>query len=242
MCTNRGHADTYNSVFLNGGPSYGGYATHHRCPSHFVIPIPPGLASEDAAPMLCGGITTYAPLANNGCGPGKRVGIVGVGGLGHFGVLWAKALKADYVVGISRRNNKRNDVLALGADEYIATDEDEGWAKSHAGTLDIIVCTVSSPKMPLRQYLGLLRSRGIFVQVGAPEDNLPPIMAFDLIPKEKRIGGSAIGPPGQIREMLELAEREGVKPWVEKRSMAEANEAVRDMEEGKARYRYTLCN
>ncbi|ETN44307.1 uncharacterized protein HMPREF1541_10487 [Cyphellophora europaea CBS 101466] len=242
MCTNRGRADTYNSSFLNGGRAYGGYATYNRCPSHFVIPIPSGVASADAAPMLCGGITTYAPLKNNGCGPGKRVGIVGVGGLGHFGVLWARALEAEYVVGISRRGDKRADVLKLGAHEYIATEEDEGWHKAHANSLDIIVCTVSSPKMPLRHYLGLLRSRGIFVQVGAPEDSLPPIMAFDLIPKEKRIGGSAIGPPGQIREMLELAARKGVKPWVQERGMREANEAVRDMEAGKARYRYTLCN
>lgn len=242
MCGNAGNVGTYNSKFLNGGKSYGGYATYNRCPGHFVIPIPEGVASEDAAPMLCGGITAYAPLRNNGCGPGKRVGIVGVGGLGHFGVLWAKALGADHVLGISRRNNKRADVLQLGADEYIATDEDEEWHKKHANSLDIIVCTISSPKMPLRHYLGLLRSRGIFVQVGAPEDSLPPIHAFDLIPKERRIGGSAIGPPGQIREMLELAAREKVKPWIQTRPMREANQAVLDLEAGKARYRYTLCN
>ena len=207
-----------------------------------MIPIPEGIDSADAAPMLCGGITTYAPLKNNGCGPGKRVGIVGVGGLGHFGVLWAKALGADYVVGISRQASKREDVLQLGADAYIATEDDEGWHKKHANNLDIIICTVSSPKMPLRHYLGLLRARGIFVQVGAPEEDLPPISAFDLIAKEKRIGGSGIGPPGQIREMLKLAADKGVKPWVEKRSMRDANQAVVDMEAGKARYRYTLCN
>lgn len=242
MCSNRGSANTYNSKFLNGGKSYGGYATYNRCPGHFVIEIPDGVASEDAAPMLCGGITTYAPLKNNDCGPGKRVGIVGVGGLGHFGVLWAKALGADYVLGISRRSNKRDEVLKIGADEYIATEDDEGWHKKYAGTLDIIICTISSPKMPLRQYLGLLRSRGIFVQVGAPEENLPAISAFDLIPKEKRISGSGIGPPGQIREMLELAARKKVKPWIQARPMSEANQAVVDMEMGKARYRYTLCN
>jgi alcohol dehydrogenase (NADP+) len=192
--------------------------------------------------MLCGGITTYAPLKNNGCGPGKRVGIVGVGGLGHFGVLWAKALGADYVVGISRRAEKRNDVLQLGADAYIATEDDEGWHKTNASSLDIIICTVSSPKMPLRQYLGLLRSHGVFIQVGAPEEPLPPISAFDLMSKERKIGGSSIGPPSQIREMLQLAAEKGIKPWVEKRSMREANQAVLDMDAGRARYRYTLCN
>jgi alcohol dehydrogenase (NADP+) len=192
--------------------------------------------------MLCGGITTYSPLVANGCGPGKRVGIVGVGGLGHFGILWAKALKADFVLGLSRRGNKRADALALGCNAYVATDEDENWAKKFANSLDIIISTVSSPKMPLRQYLGLLRSRGIFVQVGAPEESLPPISAFDLIPKERRIGGSAIGPPGMIKEMLELAAREGVRPWVQTRKMGEANEVVKAMERGEARYRFVLGN
>jgi alcohol dehydrogenase (NADP+) len=110
--------------------SYGGYANYHRCPSHFVFKIPDAIPSADAAPMLCGGITVYSPLKDNGCGPGKRVGIIGVGGLGHFGVLYAKALGADRVVGISRRNDKREDVLKMGADEYIATEEDKNWNKA----------------------------------------------------------------------------------------------------------------
>lgn len=92
--------------------------------SHFVMKIPDGIPSEAAAPMLCGGITLYSPLKNHGCGPGKKVGIIGVGGLGHFGVLFAKALGADKVVGISRKADKKSDVLKMGADEYISTDED----------------------------------------------------------------------------------------------------------------------
>lgn len=97
----------------NMGISYGGYADYHRAPSHFVFKIPESLPSEEAAPMLCGGITVYSPLRENGCGPGKKVGIIGVGGLGHFGVLFARALGADRVVGISRRANKREDVSIL---------------------------------------------------------------------------------------------------------------------------------
>jgi D-arabinose 1-dehydrogenase-like Zn-dependent alcohol dehydrogenase len=84
--------------------------------------------------MLCGGVTVYSPLRRNGCGPGKSVGIVGIGGLGHFGILFAKALGADKVVGISRKNSKRDDVLKLGAHEYIATDEDEDWHLKNART------------------------------------------------------------------------------------------------------------
>jgi D-arabinose 1-dehydrogenase-like Zn-dependent alcohol dehydrogenase len=127
--------NTYGSEFPNGeGKSYGGYANYNRTNQQFVVQIPEGLSSADAAPMLCGGVTVYSPLKRNGCGPGKNVGIVGVGGLGHFGVLFAKALGADKVVGISRKNSKRDDVLKLGADEYIATDEDKDWHKTHYKT------------------------------------------------------------------------------------------------------------
>jgi alcohol dehydrogenase (NADP+) len=158
---------TYGSVYPNDeGKSYGGYATHNRTNGRFVFKIPDGLDSADAAPMLCGGITVFSPLKNNGCGPGKTVGIVGVGGLGHFGVLFAKALGADKVVGISRKADKKHDVLKLGADKYIATDADKDWAKHNAQTLDLIVCTVSSNKMPLDGYLTLLKTKGTFIQVG----------------------------------------------------------------------------
>lgn len=193
--------------------------------------------------MLCGGVTVYTPLRNNGCGPGKTVGIVGVGGLGHFGVLFAKALGADKVIGISRRASKRDEVLALGADEYIATEDDEDWATKHAQSIDLIISTVSSPKMPLTQYLGLLRYGGNFIQVGAPDGGeLPPINAFTLLSGGFKVGGSAIGSPSDIKEMLQLAVDKKIKPWVEKRSLKDANQAVKDMEAGKARYRYVLVN
>lgn len=193
--------------------------------------------------MLCGGITVYHPLKQNGCGPGKTVGIVGVGGLGHFGILFAKALGADRVVGISRKAEKRDEVLQLGADAYIATDDDEGWAKKNARTLDLIVSTVSSSKMPFSSYLSLLRPGGSLIQVGAPDGgSLPPINAFTLIGGNIKVGGTLIGPPGEIRDMLQLAADKGVKPWVQTRPMADANEAVKDMVAGKARYRYVLVN
>lgn len=116
--------------------------------------------------MLCGGVTVFRPLRAHGCGPGKRVGIVGVGGLGHFGVLFAKALGADHVVGISRKASKRDQVLQLGADDYIATEDDQGWVKKNAESLDLIISTVSSDKIPLGGYLKLLDIGGTFVQVG----------------------------------------------------------------------------
>ena len=233
---------TYGSKYPDGSWSMGGYADHVRVPAHFAIKIPTRLRSEDAAPMMCGGITVYSPLKNNGAGPGKRIGIVGLGGLGHFGVLFAKALGCDKVVAISRRRNKANDAKAMGATDYIATSEDDKWARKHSRSLDLIISTVSSPDMPLESYLRLLRTGGVFIQVGAPEDKLPQIAAFGLIGKGCKIGGSQIGSPKEIEEMLTFAAEKGVKPWVQKKNMKDANKAVVDMEDGHARYRYVLVN
>lgn len=233
---------TYNGTYANGGKSYGGYSLYNRSPSAFVIKIPDAIPSAEAAPMLCGGITTYSPLRQHGCGPGKSVGIVGVGGLGHFGILFAKALGADRVVAISRKANKREDALKLGADAYIATDEDADWATKNAQSLDLIISTASSSKMPIVQYSQLLRPRGTFVQLGAPEDGALEIPAFALIAKGIKLGGSLIGSPDEIREMLELAASKKVKPWIEERPMKEANRAIQDMDKGNARYRYVLVN
>lgn len=185
----------------------------------------------------------YSPLKNYGCGPGKTVGIVGVGGLGHFGVLFAKALGADRVVGISRKSDKREDALKLGADEYIATAEDKDWETKHRRSLDLIVCTVSSEKMPLTDYLGLLKTKGTFIQVGAPDGgNLPPINAFTLLMNGIKVGGSGIGAPHEIEDMLQFAADHKTQPWIQERPMEDANKVVVDMEEGKARYRYVLVN
>lgn len=105
--------NTYDDKYPDGSKSYGGYADYWRGPSHFVFKIPEEIASEDAAPMLCGGVTLYSPLKRNGCGPGKKVGIIGIGGLGHFGLLYAKALGAEKVVAISRKANKKEDALKV---------------------------------------------------------------------------------------------------------------------------------
>jgi len=236
--------NTYGSIYPGDeGKSMGGYADYNRTNGHFVIPIPDGIASADAAPMLCGGITIFSPLKNNGCGPGKTVGIVGVGGIGHFGVLFAKALGADRVVGISRKAEKRDEVLALGADQYIATDDDEDWVKKNRKSLDLIVSTVSSPKMPLSGYLKMLKTGGSFIQVGAPDGGeLPPINAFTIISNGIKVGGSAIGSPQDIKDMLDLAVQRNIKPWIQQIPLKDANRAVVDLHAGKARYRYVLVN
>lgn len=183
----------------------------------------------------------YAPLKQNGVGPGKRVGIVGIGGLGHMGLMFAKALGADRVVAISRNMNKKDDALKMGADDMIATEE-EGWDEKHKNSLDVIISTVSSPKLPLMGYFNVLDIGGTYVQVGAPDDPIPPFLAMALIMKKVKMVGSLIGSPKEIREMFEVAEKMKVKPWIQKRPMAEANQVVVDFEKGLPRYRYVLCN
>jgi alcohol dehydrogenase (NADP+) len=132
--------------------------------------------------------------------------------------------------------------VKMGATKFIATNEENRWWKKHAATLDLIICTVSSNQLPLASYVSLLRTRGQFIMVGAPEDKLPALNVFHLIGKKAKIGGSAIGSPKQIREMLDLAVRMKVKPWIQPRPMADANQAIQDLEHGKPRYRYVLEN
>lgn len=241
---------TYGGFHFNGDKSMGGFGRYYRGPAHFAVPIPDGVPSEIAAPMLCGGVTVYSPLVHFGGGgktgegalKGKAIGIVGVGGLGHFAVLFAKALGAEKVIGISRRGNKREDALKLGCDDYIATSEDHDWTKKHFRSLDLIISTVSSSQVPLGDYLSLLRRDGILCQVGNPDDGVYNVPAPALILNRVRMTGSCIGSPSELREMLALAEKKNIRPWIVKRPMSEANQAIVDLEAGKARYRYVLEN
>lgn len=132
--------------------------------------------------------------------------------------------------------------MKMGATDFIATDEDDGWAEKHASSLDVIVSTVSSSKMPLEGYLSLLARKGTYVHVGAPEDQMPPFSMFSLIPKRAALQGSQTGSPQDIRDMLDLFAKTGVKTWNNNVPMKNANQAVVDLENGKARYRYVLCH
>ncbi|KAM0755478.1 GroES-like protein [Meredithblackwellia eburnea MCA 4105] len=242
-----GQTGTYNGVFRagngKGDKSYGGYANYNRSPGHFVIKIPDGLDPALAAPMLCGGATVYSPLVQYGAGKtAKDVGIVGIGGLGHFGLLFAKALGAN-VTAISHSESKKPDAEKMGATRFIATHAggDEDFAP-YKRSLDLIVCTTNDVKMPILGYLSLLRPGGHLVLVGAPEEPLPSFSVFPLIMSNVHITGSAIASPKLINEMLALAAKQDVTPWIIKRPLAEVNETVVDMSNSKARYRFVLVN
>ncbi|RAL08636.1 NAD(P)-dependent alcohol dehydrogenase [Aspergillus homomorphus CBS 101889] len=235
----------YDATFLKktAVKTMGGLARTWRGPAQFVFKIPDALSSAHAAPLLCAGATVFTPLRKYGAGEGKRVGVVGIGGLGHLGVLFAKAMGCERVVAISRSSAKRQDVVeGLGADGFIATGEEENWAKKYERTLDLIICTVDGDDMPLSRYLRLLRVGGTFVQVGAPEKPLPQVLAWAFIQKGVSLAGSNIGSREDIRAMLELAAQKNVLPWIEKRPMEEVNAALKDMDAGRARYRYVLEN
>jgi alcohol dehydrogenase (NADP+) len=179
----------------------------------------------------------------NGAGPGKSVGIIGIGGLGHMALMFAKALNYDRVTAISRTSSKKSDALnGMGADAFIATDEDKNWQRTHARSLDLIISTVSGDDMPIAKYIRLLKVQGKFIQVGAPEGPIPAVSSGLLIWKGITIGGSATGSPEDIRAMLKLAAEKHIAPWIQERPMDDVNEAVADMHQGKARYRYVLVN
>ncbi|GAA5872442.1 hypothetical protein JCM3774_004522 [Rhodotorula dairenensis] len=246
-CDN-GQVGTYNGKYYREGPgkgakSYGGYADFHRAPGHFVVKIPDGLDLALAAPMLCGGVTVYSPLTQYGAGKtAKDVGIIGIGGLGHFGLLFAKALGAN-VTAISHSESKKADAEKMGASRFIATHsgKDDDFAP-YRRSLDLIICTTNDKEMPLLGYLSLLRPGGHLILVGAPEKPFPALPAFPFIMNNVHLGGSAIGSPKLINEMLELASKQNIKPWVTKRPLEDANQAVVDMHNSKARYRYVLVN
>ncbi|KAK7912189.1 zinc-binding alcohol dehydrogenase [Apiospora marii] len=246
---------TYPGPHHNGDKAYGGYATYHRTPGRFAFAIPDGLGSGQAATMMCAGVTMYSPLkrwldfdpttaTDGGNVKGKKVGIIGLGGLGHYGVLFARAMGAELVLAVSRREAKRGEALRLGAHDYLASEEGgRGWFKGYYGQLDLLISTVASAKAPIRAYLSLLKPRGTLVHVGNPDDGpfaIDPPGA--LVARSLNFAGSCIGSAAEIREMLAFAATQNIEPWVEERPMREANAALRDLHKGEARYRYCLVN
>ncbi|KZT10968.1 GroES-like protein [Laetiporus sulphureus 93-53] len=233
---------TYNGQYPDGIVSQGGYGTAIRAHQQFVFPIPDEIESRDAASMMCGGLTVFSPLKTHGAGPGKKVGVVGIGGLGHYAVLWAKAMGAE-VYAFTHDQSKMEDIKKMGADHIINT-EDKDWHKPLALTLDLIVSTrdVFAPDTPLGAYLSMLFVHGKFITVGIPDADqpLPAIHSFDVVPNGCMLGGSAIGSKKECMEMLELAKRKGIKPWIHELPMKEAKKALEDVKANRVRYRYVL--
>jgi uncharacterized zinc-type alcohol dehydrogenase-like protein len=234
-CTGGG-VMTYNGLDKQGNPTYGGYSTHIVADENYVLRIPEGVGLDVAAPLLCAGITLYSPLRHWGAGPGKKVAIVGLGGLGHMGVKIAHALGAEVTV-LSQTLRKQEDAKRLGADHFYATSDPATFEKL-AGTFDLIVSTVSAV-LPLDDYLSLLRTDGVFANVGAPEHPVS-VNLFSLIGGRKTLAGSMIGSIAETQEMLDFCAAHGLGSEIELISADRINEAYDRVVASDVRYRFVI--
>lgn len=232
----QGNTQTYASVDRDGTITQGGYSTHVVVDEDFVLRVPESIPYEAAAPLLCAGITTYSPLAHWHAGPGTRVAVVGMGGLGHLAVKIAAAMGAEVTV-LSRTLAKQADALAFGATAHHAT-EDAATFEALANRFDLIVNTVSAP-LELDRYLSLLRLDGTMVNVGAPPQPLP-ITVFTLFGNRRSFAGSGIGSIAETQEMLDFCAEHGIVPEVEMISADKINDAYERVLSSDVRYRFVI--
>jgi len=227
---------TYNDTHPDGEPAYGGYSREIVVRDRFVVRVPAGLGLDVAAPLLCAGITTYNPLRRWGAGPGRRVAVVGMGGLGHLAVKIAVALGAEVTV-LSQTLAKEADGRAFGAVDYRAT-ADGSVFRDLRRSFDLILSTVSAD-LPLNRYLGMLRPFGVFVDVGLPER--PQELSFgSLIAGDRVLAGSNIGGMPLTQEMLDFCAEHGIGASVETISAGEVDAAYDRVVGSDVRYRFVI--
>jgi uncharacterized zinc-type alcohol dehydrogenase-like protein len=228
---------TYNSKTRDGTEvTQGGYSTKMVVDENYVLHIPKNLPMNAAAPLLCAGITLYSPLKHWKIGPGKRVAILGLGGLGHMGVKLAHALGAEVTV-LSHSLNKEADGKRLGADHFFATSEPKTFEKLNS-YFDLIICTVSA-NIDWNQYLSLLKRDGTMVVVGVPANEIP-IQAFSLIARRKSLAGSMIGGIKETQEMLDFCGKHNIVSEIELIPIQKVNEAYERVMKSDVRYRFVI--
>ncbi len=232
----QGEVATYNGRQYDGEPTFGGYSTSVVVDENYVLGIPEGVGLDVAAPLLCAGITLFSPLKRWGAGPGTKVAIVGMGGLGHMGVKIAHALGAEVTV-LSQTMSKEEDGKRLGADHYFATS-DEKTFEELAGTLDLIVNTVAA-SLPVDDYLSLLRLNGSMVNVGIPETP-DSYQAFSLAGMRRSLSGSKIGGIRETQEMLDFCAEHGLGAEIEVIGVDDVDKAYDRVVESDVRYRFVI--
>lgn len=229
-------AMTYGEQLPDGYTTRGGYASFHRVDCRFAVLVPEKLDPANAAPLLCAGITVYAPLKKLNVGPGMKVAIIGIGGLGHCAVQFANALGAD-VTAISRSAAKEDDAKKLGAHHFLlSTDQDA--VKAAAGTFDVILNTVSA-NIDFNAMLGLVAPQGTFATVGAPPDPMS-IQTFAVIFRGITIMGSLIGSPAQMEEMLKLCAEKDIVCQTEVLPFDKVNEGIQKVRDNNVRFRVVM--
>ncbi|EJD06256.1 GroES-like protein [Fomitiporia mediterranea MF3/22] len=230
--------DTYGDKYPDGVRTLGGYSTGIIADHRYIFPIPEGVSNADACSMFCAGLTVYSPLVRNRAGPGKKIGVIGIGGLGHYAILFAKALGCE-VFAFSHSRNKEEDCRKMGVDHYVL--DSPGFEKPYQYAFDMIICARDAVDgFPLQEYLSMLNVHGKFVCVALPEKPLPPITGFTLLNNGCFIGGSHLGSKTEALEMLQLAADKGIKPWIEELPMKDCQKAIEGILSGKPRYRYVL--
>lgn len=232
----KGNIPTYAGVDKYGEPTQGGYSTHIVVVEDFVLSIPDEIELDQAAPLLCAGITTFSPLHHWKAGPGKKVAVVGLGGLGHMAVKIAHAMGAEVTV-LSQSLKKKEDGLRFGAADYYATSDPETFEKL-AGTFDLIINTVSA-KLKLDDYLSLLTLDGSLVNVGAPAEPLS-LNVFSLIAHRRSFAGSLIGGIRETQEMLNFCAEHNIAPEIEVISADQINEAYDRVLKSDVKYRFVI--
>jgi alcohol dehydrogenase (NADP+) len=232
----QGNVGTYNSVGKDGLPTHGGYSESIVVTEGFVCGIPEGIDLDVAAPLLCAGITTYSPLKHWGAGPGKKVAVVGLGGLGHMAVKIAHAMGAEVTV-LSQSLKKQEDGLRLGADHYYATSDPTTF-DTLKGSFDLIVNTVSA-QLDFDAYLALLDVNGAMVNVGLPEKPVS-LRMFSVTTGNRSFAGSNIGGIKETQEMLDFCAEHGIGSEVETIPADQVNEAYERVLASDVRYRFVI--
>ena len=235
-CTN-GWVGTYGGMEKDGsGPTYGGYSKSILCHEDFVLRISDKLDLAATAPLLCAGITTYSPLRHWKVGPGMKVGILGLGGLGHMGVKFAVSMGAEVTM-LSHTPSKKADAERLGAHNFVLTSDEEQ-VKSVGGYFDFILDTVSA-QHDYNMYLNMLRSNGVMVCVGVPPAPIP-VHSMSLIFGRHSLAGSLIGGIAETQEMLDFCAEHNIVSDIEMIRMEEINEAYERLLKGDVRYRFVI--
>jgi uncharacterized zinc-type alcohol dehydrogenase-like protein len=221
---------------VDGSITMGGYSSNYVVDERFAHTVPANLDLAAVAPLLCAGITTYSPLRHWNVGPGKKVGIIGLGGLGHMGLKFAHSFGA-HTVQLTTSLKKKDDAIKLGADDVIVST-DEAQMKKHAGTFDFILDTASAPHA-LEPYLGLLKQDGTLALVGLP-DKPPAVSVFSLISGRRSIAGSMIGGMPETQEMLDYCGKNNITADVEVIPIQQINEAFERMLKQDVKYRFVI--
>jgi uncharacterized zinc-type alcohol dehydrogenase-like protein len=232
----KGAVATYNSLDYEGNPTYGGYSQNIVVTERFVVMIPDGMELDVASPLLCAGITTYAPLKRWNAGPGKRVAILGMGGLGHVAIQFAHALGAEVTM-LSRTKDKENEALSFGADHFYSTLDPETF-NTLAGRFDLILSTVSA-NIDVDLYLSLLRVDGTLIHVGAPPEP-SQYNVFSLIASRRSIAGCFVGGLPETQEMLNFAAAHSIVPQIEVIAADQVDEAYERIQRSDVRYRFVI--